>query len=42
MILSLRGKPVSGPSPELNVDYFDVNTLRLKTDFPSPKLWCVQ
>jgi len=32
------GKPVSGPSPELNVDYFDVNTLKLKADFPKPKM----
>ncbi len=32
------GKPVSGPGPELNVNYFDVNTLKLKTDFSKPKI----
>lgn len=32
------GKPVSGPNRELSVAYFDVNTLRLKTDFSKPKM----
>ena len=32
------GQPVSGPGPQLSVIYFDVNTLRLKTDFLKPKL----
>jgi hypothetical protein len=35
--LSPAGEPVMGPGPELNVTYFDVNTLRLKTDFSRPK-----
>jgi len=36
--LSPVAKPVKGPSGELSVDYFDVNTLRLKADFSKPKM----
>ncbi len=36
--LSPVGKPVKGPSPQLDVNYFDVNTLRLKTDFSKPQM----
>jgi hypothetical protein len=31
-------EPLSGPSNQLSVKYFDVNTLKLKTNFPKPKL----
>jgi len=31
------GLPMTGPSPQLSVDYFDVNTLKLKTDFSRPQ-----
>jgi len=31
------GVPVKGPSPEVNVNYFDVNTLRLKVNFSRPR-----
>jgi len=36
--LNSRAKPVASPSPQLLVDHFDVNTLRLKTDFPRPQI----
>ena len=32
------GQPVLGPSSALNVDYFDVNTLRLKTNFAAAQI----
>ena len=35
---SPAGKPVRGSSPELNVTYFDVNSLRLKSDFSKPQM----
>jgi hypothetical protein len=31
------GEPVKGPSNDLSVDYFDVNTLRLRSKFANPK-----
>jgi hypothetical protein len=35
--ISPAGEPAAGPSPQLNVQYFDVNTLKLKTDFSRAK-----
>jgi hypothetical protein len=35
---SPAARPVKGPSPELSVDYFDVNTLKLKSDFSKPQM----
>ncbi len=32
------GNPVKGPTKALTVDYFDVNTLRLKANFAKPKI----
>jgi len=32
------GRPMGGPSPELSVDYFDVNTLKLKSNFSKPQI----
>ena len=34
----LQGKPVIGPSRELSVNYFDVNTLSLKSNFSKSEL----
>ena len=31
-------EPVSGPTPQLSVSHFDVNTLEMKTDFSRPKI----
>jgi uncharacterized membrane protein YfhO len=31
--ISPVGEPVTGPSPQLSVAYFDVNTLKLRTNF---------
>jgi len=36
--LTAVGKPVSGPSKDLSVKYFDVNTLKLKADFAKPEM----
>jgi hypothetical protein len=36
--LNTLGKPIKGPGPDLNVDHFDVNTLKLKADFSRPEL----
>jgi hypothetical protein len=33
-----QGRPISGPGPELDVDHFDTNTLRLRTNFSKPTL----
>ena len=29
---------MSGPTPQLSVSHFDVNTLEMKTDFSRPKI----
>jgi len=36
--ISPVGEPVTGPGPRINAEYFDVNTLRLKTNFSKPEL----
>jgi len=35
--LSKAGQPLSGPTPQINVSHFDVNSLTLQTDFLEPK-----
>jgi len=36
--LQSAGQPLSGPTPQLAVEYFDVNTLRLKSNFSKPQV----
>jgi uncharacterized membrane protein YfhO len=36
--LNSAGEPLKGPSPQLSVRYFDVNTLKLNVNFSKPKV----